>query len=212
MSVNPLDPGDGEGGGPLLTADALFLERGGRLLFEGLSFEILPGQLVQIGGANGAGKTSLLRILAGLSRYGFSGRVSCSVPLVYLGHQPAVKGLLTTRENLAWHVSGSGSYSDERIEAALARVGLYGYEDVPAHALSAGQHRRVNLARLYLVDSPLWLLDEPFTAIDKDGVAALESLLVEHARSNGAVIMTSHQPLRVDYPLHQLDLARGLLA
>lgn len=212
MAVKPLDRRKVANAGPLLTADALSLERGGRQLFEELTFEVLSGQLVQIVGANGAGKTSLLRIMAGLSRYGFSGRVNCAVPLVYLGHQPAVKGLLTTRENLAWHVSGSGSYSDDRIEAALARVGLYGYEDVPAHALSAGQHRRVNLARLYLVDSPLWLLDEPFTAIDKDGVAALESLLVEHARDDGAVILTSHQTLQVDYPLHQLDLGRGLVA
>ena len=156
---------------PLLEAHAICLERGGRELFQNLSFEILPGQLLQIEGPNGAGKTSLIRILSGLSRYGYEGRVSRPVPLLYLGHHAAVKALLTPRENLAWHVAGEGVYSNEQIEAALTRVGLYGYEDVPSHALSAGQHRRVNLARLYLSQCRLWLLDEPFTAIDKAGVA-----------------------------------------
>ncbi len=196
---------------PLLVAESLSLERAGRQLFDGLSFRVLPGQLVQVEGANGAGKTSLLRILAGLSRYGFGGRVSRRGGLLYLGHHPAVKALLTPRENLAWHVSGSIDPGPARIDEALEKVGLFGYEDVPAHALSAGQHRRVNLARLYLSDSPLWLLDEPFTAIDREGVAALELLLRGHAEQGGAALVTSHQPLTVAYPLHRLDLRRGLL-
>lgn len=171
-----------------------------------------PGQLIQVEGANGAGKTSLLRILAGLSRYGFSGTVQRHAPLLFLGHQAAVKALLTPRENLAWHVSGEGQFSNEAIEDALARVGLYGYEDVPSHALSAGQHRRVNLARLYLSTSPLWLLDEPFTAIDVKGVEALEALKVEHVKQGGAVVLTSHQALATDHPVARLDLSRGLVA
>jgi heme exporter protein A len=197
--------------GPLLEADALSLERGGRVLFEALSFCIAPGQLLQIDGANGAGKTSLLRILAGLSRYGFGGRVRRNVPLLYLGHHSAVKGLLTPRENLAWHIGGEGSYSDAEIESALERVGLYGYEDVPSHALSAGQHRRVNLARLYLSDAPLWLLDEPFTAIDRAGVAALESRLLTHVERGHAVVLTSHQPVSVGGRLQRLSLHEGVL-
>jgi len=196
--------------GPLLAAEALGLERGGRILFEGLSFSVCGGQLVQVEGANGAGKTSLLRILAGLSRYGYSGRVDCCAALLYLGHQSAVKGLLTPRENLAWHIAGEGSYDDVAIEDALERVGLYGYENVPSHALSAGQHRRVNLARLYLSRAPLWLLDEPFTAIDRDGVAELEALLVRHVEAGNAVVLTSHQPLAVSYTLHRLSLLKGL--
>ena len=180
-------------------------------MFEGLSFEVFPGQLVQIEGPNGAGKTSLIRILAGLSRYGFQGRVRRSAPLLYLGHHSAVKALLTPRENLAWHVSGESQFSDANIEQALARVGLYGYEDVPSHSLSAGQHRRVNLARLYLSDSPLWLLDEPYTAIDVKGVGELETLFAEHAGSGGAVLMTSHQTLAVDYPVTRLDLGAGIV-
>ncbi len=171
-----------------------------------------PGQFLQLEGANGAGKTSLLRILAGLSRHGFGGRVERCAPLLFLGHQPAVKSMLTPRENLAWHVAGEGTYADEQIEAALARVGLYGYEDVPSHALSAGQHRRVALARLFLSDSPLWLLDEPFTAIDVDGVVTLEERKAAHVAAGGAVVFTSHQPLRGNYSVQRLCLRRGLLA
>lgn len=180
-------------------------------MFQSLSFGVCPGQLLQVDGANGAGKTSLLRILAGLSRYGYSGHVERRSPLLYLGHQPAVKALLTPRENLAWHVAGQGSHSDGEIEEALAKVGLYGYEDVASHALSAGQHRRVNLARLHLSQSPLWLLDEPFTAIDRDGVAELECLLVEHLERGGAVILTSHQALQVAWNVELLSLSTGLL-
>lgn len=199
-------------GAPLLAAHSLCLERGGRELFRELSFTVQPGQLLQIDGPNGAGKTSLLRILAGLSRYGFSGEVQRHVPLLYLGHHPAVKALLTPRENLAWHVAGECVHSDVEIEQALARVGLYGYEDVPSLALSAGQHRRVNLARLYLSGSALWLLDEPFTAIDKAGVAELEQLMVAHVEGGGAVVMTSHQQMQVAYRVELLSLATGLVA
>lgn len=197
--------------GPLLEAEGLSLERGGRQLFAGLSLALQSRQLVQIEGANGAGKTSLLRILAGLSRYGFEGRVTRRAPLLYLGHHGAVKALLTPRENLAWHISGEAEWDDRAIEEALAAVGLYGYEDVPSHALSAGQHRRVNLARLYLSRSPLWLLDEPFTAIDRAGVAALEERLAAHLGQGGAVLLTSHQPVRVDHPLQTLNLDSGVL-
>ena len=202
----------GPSGEPLLAGHGLCLERGGRELFRDLSFDVRPGHLVQVDGPNGAGKTSLLRILAGLSRYGFEGNVERHCPLLYLGHQSAVKALLTPRENLAWHVAGESVHADAEIEDALSRVGLYGYEDVPSHALSAGQHRRVNLARLYLSRSALWLLDEPFTAIDKGGVAELEKLLVEHVQRGGAVVMTSHQPLRVAYEVTMLSLTEGLPA
>ena len=198
--------------GPYLTAQDLALERGGRLLFSGLSFDVEAGQLVQLEGANGAGKTRLLRILAGLSRYGFECRVERFQPLLFLGHNPAVKGLLTPRENLAWHLAGTATADGAAIDAALERVGLYGYEDVLSHTLSAGQHRRVNLARLYLTDCPLWLLDEPFTAIDRDGVQALEALLEEHVASGGAVIVTSHQVLSRASAVRRLSLSEGLLA
>lgn len=197
--------------GPLMVAEELSLTRGGRELFSNLSFEVNSGHLMQVEGGNGAGKTSLLRILSGLSRYGYEGSVKHHAAMLFLGHQPAVKALLSPRENLRWHVSGRGSYSDEEMDAALQQVGLYGYEDVPSHSLSAGQHRRVNLARLYLADVPLWLLDEPFTAIDKAGVQALEALLVKQVSRGGAVVLTSHQSLRVEYQVHMLSLSTGLI-
>lgn len=194
----------------LLAAQGLGLSRGGRELFRNLSFELRAGQLVQVEGVNGAGKTSLLRILAGLSRYGFDGSVERHGPLLYLGHQPAVKGLLSPRENLAWHAAGEGHYTADAIGAALEKVGLLGYEDMPCHQLSAGQQRRVSLARLYLSECALWLLDEPFTAIDVDGVAALEQLLVSHARTGGCAVFTSHQALQGDHPMLRLCLRAGL--
>lgn len=196
------------GGVPLLAAQSLSLVRGGRELFCDLSLAVWPGQLWQIEGANGAGKTSLLRILCGLSRYGFEGRVLRDAPHLYLGHQSAVKALLTPRENLAWHVSGDGCFTDGQIEAALAGVGLYGYEDVSSHTLSAGQHRRVNLARLLLSNAPLWLLDEPFTAIDRRGVDELQALLAAHVEAGGAVVLTSHQALQVSCAVQTLNLDR----
>ncbi|WP_341476655.1 cytochrome c biogenesis heme-transporting ATPase CcmA [Pseudohalioglobus lutimaris] len=192
-------------------AEDLSLERGGRQLFTGLSFAVRPQQVILVEGANGAGKTSLIRILAGLSRYGFEGRVARHGPMLYLGHHSAVKALLTPRENLAWHVSGESQYTDDEIEAALSRVGLHGYEDVLSHTLSAGQHRRVNLARLYLSRSPLWLLDEPFTAIDVSGVAELQSLFAAHVKQGGAVVLTSHQALNIDHQVSRLDLSAGVL-
>ncbi len=204
----------------LLSAQDLSLSRGGRQLFTGLSFDLLPGQIIQVAGENGAGKTSLLRVLAGLARYSYEGRLFSrgrALPgdgtyredCLYLGHQAAVKGLLTPRENLAWHVDGAGEYPLDAIDQALHKVGLYGYEDVASHRLSAGQHRRVNLARLYLTQRPLWLLDEPFTAIDRDGVVALEAHLSEHVSAGGAVLLTSHQPVDVACELKMLDLHTG---
>ena len=190
----------------MLEARALSLVRGERELFAGLDLTLLAGEVLQIEGENGAGKTSLLRLLAGLSRHGHEGEVRRLAPLLYVGHLSAVKELLTPRENLAWHVDGLGQYSDDEVCAALAQVGLCGYEDVPSHQLSAGQHRRVNLARLHLSRQPLWLLDEPFTAIDRDGVAALEQLFISHARKGGAMILTSHQALGMDYPVRRLVL------
>lgn len=170
---------------------------------------VLPGELWQVEGANGAGKTSLMRILSGLSRYGFEGTVERSCTPLFLGHKSAVKGMLSPRENLRMHVSGRLQASDERIDEALATVGLVGYENTPCNQLSAGQHRRVNLSRLYLDDSPLWLLDEPFTAIDKEGVKGLERCMDEHTAAGGAVIVVSHQTLAVQAQLNTLSLGEG---
>ncbi|MBU9851736.1 cytochrome c biogenesis heme-transporting ATPase CcmA [Rahnella aceris] len=183
-----------------------------RTLFSGLSFTIEPGEMVQIEGRNGAGKTSLLRILAGLSSpdagevrwQGVSTRRQRDIfhqQLLYLGHQPGVKSVLTAFENLAFYLSVNGpmvrgNASAEAIYQALENVGLLGYEDVTVAQMSAGQQRRVALARLWLSDAPLWILDEPLTAIDKQGVATLIALFEQHAQQGGMVLLTTHQDLQ----------------
>ncbi|MFD3248927.1 cytochrome c biogenesis heme-transporting ATPase CcmA [Rahnella aquatilis] len=183
-----------------------------RTLFSGLSFTVEPGEVVQIEGRNGAGKTSLLRILAGLSSpdagevrwQGVSTRRQRDIfhqQLLYLGHQPGVKSVLTAFENLAFYLSVNGptvkgNASAEAIYQALENVGLLGYEDVTVAQMSAGQQRRVALARLWLSDAPLWILDEPLTAIDKQGVATLTALFEQHAQQGGMVLLTTHQDLQ----------------
>jgi heme exporter protein A len=191
----------------LLTARGLGVERAGRRLFRDLDLDLVPGEIVHLRGANGAGKTTLLRMLAGLSRLGFDGEVHCPAPPLFLGHRSAVKALLTPRENLRWHPSGEGFSDLGAIDDALQAVGLYGYEETPAAQLSAGQQRRVDLARLYLSRRALWLLDEPFTAIDVQGVARLEACFRRHAAGGGAVLLTSHQSLDIDHRVRCVDLA-----
>jgi heme exporter protein A len=184
----------------------LQLERGGRTLVDNFDLEDRPGELVLIEGANGAGKTTLLRSLAGLSDIGLQGEVERACEnMLYLGHRAGIKQLLTARENLLWYCQAYGLDVDG-VDAALDRVGLYGYEAVLCQNMSAGQQRRVNLARLYLGTGGLWLLDEPFTAIDKAGVESLSRTLVEQVEAGGAIIMTSHQELPLDYPLRRVRL------
>lgn len=190
---------------PSLSAKGLTCIRENRILFEELSFEINAGDIVQIEGPNGAGKTSLLRILAGLSQpYSgdvyFNGasttqnRENYCKQMTYLGHTPGIKGEMTAQENLEFYLS-LHELNQEEAEATLAQVNLLGFEDAPAANLSAGQHRRIALARLWQSKSPIWILDEPFTAIDKQGVKNLEQLFVQHAEQGGIVILTTHQDL-----------------
>ena len=202
---------------PLLTIQDLYCERDERVLFEGLSFTVNEGELVQIEGANGSGKTTLLRILSGLSNH-YEGelfwrkepladvRDDFLGSLLYFGHQPGVKGMLTPMENLQWYAAIHPSLQADEISYALDLVGLSGYEDVACHSLSAGQNRRVSLARLYMNTAKLWILDEPFTAIDKRGVAKKEALLAEHVNSGGSVILTTHHDLTACGPVTKINL------
>lgn len=203
---------------PVLEARQITSERDDRVLFADFNLQARPGDLIRLEGPNGAGKTTLLRILAGLFAptagqvlwRGQSIRQSPEVfngDLLYLGHRAGVKGLLTPLENLQSLEGCRRLFQPAKALAALEQMGLGGYEDVPAKQLSAGQQRRVALARLLLSDEPVWLLDEVFTAIDQEGVAALEALLVERARSGGLVILTTHHQF-ASAGLRRIDLGQ----
>ena len=191
---------------PQLEAVDLACERDWRMLFEHLDLHLAAGDMLQISGPNGSGKTSLLRLLAGLMRP-TSGEIlvqgkplaeqrgELARLLLWIGHAAGIKDLLTPEENLAWLCALHRPAGREAIWQALAAVGLRGFEDVPCHTLSAGQQRRVALARLYLDSPPLWILDEPFTALDKQGVAQLEAHLAHHCETGGMVILTTHHTL-----------------
>ena len=184
----------------------LFCERDERVLFANFSFQIDIAEVVQIIGQNGSGKTTLLRILCGLSdaytgEIFWQGSVLDEVreeyyrAMLYVGHLAGVKGALTPEENLRWMMQLDKGLNKCTIAEALKQVGLFGFEDVPCHSLSAGQQRRVGLARLYLSSAPLWILDEPFTALDKKGVREKEALIANHVHEGGSVILTTHHDL-----------------
>lgn len=202
---------------PLLQARQLFCERDERVLFTGLDFDIHAGQLTQVLGSNGSGKTSLLRILCGLND-SFEGdilwrgepahkqREAYLASMLYIGHRAGVNRILTPRENLRWSAALHSPVDDHQIESALARVGLRAYEDIPCRNLSAGQTQRVALARLLTSSAILWILDEPFTTLDVQGVKDLELLLSEHVDAGGSVLLTTHHQLEVSCHTRRLNL------
>lgn len=182
-----------------IVTDNLRCIRDDRVLFSALSFSLNPGDVLQVEGMNGSGKTSLLKMLVGLLSDD-EGRISYPrasstneffQDTLYLGHLPGVKQALSAVENLRF-LSGLNGYSDADYSAALDAVGLAGYDDVLVGCLSAGQKRRVALARLYVEQSKCWILDEPFAALDKRGIEQLEKLFVKHQQSGGAVLVTTH--------------------
>jgi heme exporter protein A len=201
-----------------LEVKQLFSERDDRVLFSDLCFQLNAGQLVQIAGPNGSGKTSLLRILAGLSsRYEgdvlWQGkslqrqRHDYLQQLLYIGHGVGIKAVLSPVENLRWSCALRGiSNSDALIMFALDKVGLGGFEGQPCFSLSAGQQRRVNLARLFCIPASLWILDEPFTAIDQRGVAEVEHWLSEFVSDGGAILLTTHHSLNFSQDFKVINL------
>jgi heme exporter protein A len=203
----------------ILTARGLECVRGDRVLFSQAGFTLAEGCLLQVEGTNGSGKTSLLRILAGLSRPS-EGEVlwrdqpitdhaaDYQAEMAYLGHALGVKADLTALENLLWSLPLAGiRLSESEALALLSRVGLGGYEDIPARRLSAGQNQRIALARMLARSALLWILDEPFTALDLAGVALLGRLLDAHLEAGGMAIVTSHQPLVVSCLIEKLVLS-----
>jgi len=192
-----------------LSVQDLSCTRGYRELFTGLNFDLQSGQVLRVEGENGSGKTSLLRILAGLAQPE-DGKVlwqgeAIKDPdgqyfqnLLYLGHKPGIKFELTPVENLCMFKALFGSKSLNGIEEALYQIGLYGFEYVTSGNLSAGQKRRVALAQLLLTQSKIWILDEPYTSLDVAAVSFLEDLFAKHVQAGGILIITSHQPVTVD--------------
>jgi len=202
------EPTPSAGDSPLLELRNLHCERDERLLFSGLNLQLYPGSIVQVEGPNGSGKTSLLRLMTttSIDYHGeilwrgeslAQSRLDYLNHLLFVGHLPGIKKALSPRENLAWFSGLNSGHQRCSAEEALSEVGLYGFEDVPCHHLSAGQLRRVALARLFLTPAQVWVLDEPFTAIDKQGVVNLERLMSEHAAGGGCVVLTTHQELAI---------------
>ncbi|MEI8208599.1 MAG: cytochrome c biogenesis heme-transporting ATPase CcmA [Methylococcales bacterium] len=195
-----------------LQAKQLTCIRDDRVLFAGLSFELNAGHVLLLEGKNGSGKTSLLRILCGF-REPDEGELlwgSDSIndgqyhaDMAYVGHLDGVKKELTVFENLkvSLALGVPGRYS---ILDALTRVNLANYDDVLVQALSAGQKRRLSLARLLITDNKLWILDEPFTSLDKQGIALIETLMIEHCATGGMIVLTSHH----DIELHDVVVQR----
>ena len=192
----------------LLAAHALACRRGRRLLFSGLELQLQPGAVTWLRGTNGSGKTSLMRILAGLSKpaagqvsWGGQAMREASEParLIYIGHANALKDDLTLAEAVAFLATLSGlDRATERARAALDQMDLASRREAPVRTLSQGQRRRGALARLVLDEQPrTWILDEPFDALDSASVALLVRVIEANARRHGAVLLTSHQPIDI---------------
>ena len=197
---------------PLLSISDLACERDSRVLYQSLNITIEAGDLWHVKGRNGAGKTTFLRQLAGLHPVD-EGEISLlnnNARVIYIGHKLGLKEQLTADENLTWLEGLNGSSTQQQRYIALERVGLRGYEESVVAQLSAGQKRRVALARLHLCKADIWLLDEPFTSIDQQGIADEQAWLNKHTLAGGAVLMTSHQDITLAQ-VKVLDLSHWAL-
>ncbi|MBS0212906.1 MAG: heme ABC exporter ATP-binding protein CcmA [Proteobacteria bacterium] len=184
----------------MFTATQLRMDRNDERVFGPLDFAAHAGEALLVTGGNGAGKTTLLRVLAGLLRASagelrWRGEPGAALPaesIALVGHHAGHKADLSTFDNLRFAVGLHGSRDGATPASALASVGLAGYEDSPAGRLSAGQRKRLSLARLLLSPARLWLLDEPYANLDRDGMALVDRLLAQHLRDGGAALITTH--------------------
>ena len=203
----------------IFSAENIICVRGGRTVFTGLNFTLNAGEALVLVGPNGSGKSSLLRLMAGLLKpasgilrwgteeisedpEGHGGR------LHYVGHHDAIKPVLSVSENVSFWASlmNGSSGNGENTLAALNTLGIGHLEQVPGRFLSAGQKRRVNLARILSTPAPLWLLDEPTTALDRETIASLETAIIHHRASGGMVVISTHSDMQL--ASHQvIDLA-----
>lgn len=186
----------------MLHIDNLTCKRGWQVLFTDLTIKLHAGDILRIGGANGKGKTSLLRIIAGLG-YIESGQINLNNSqilstkyqknILYLGHLDALNPILSVLDNLLFLANLKQICTIAQVKQALVKMGLQYYDDQPCAHLSVGQRRRVLLAMLLLVEAKVWLLDEPFAALDTSGVALVESLVLDHCGGGGICLFTTHQ-------------------
>jgi heme exporter protein A len=200
-----------------LGVEKVHVWRGDRHVLKGVSMLAAPGDLVHVSGPNGTGKTTLLRVITGLLSPE-QGRVTwCAKDigrfsteylqrLAYVSHEPALKGDLTALENLKFSVGLKRRVSAEELGEHLSRVGVAPCAHLPARVLSAGQRRRVAMARVLAMQASLWLLDEPFTNLDAQGSKLVSELLETHVRDGGVAVVVAHHDLQIERPLRRLEL------
>jgi heme exporter protein A len=200
-----------------LKVENIHVWRGDSHVLKGISFAMAAGELLHVVGPNGAGKSTLLRVMCGLlwpeqGEVSWRGQpIRASSPqfqaeMAYASHEPALKGDLTALENLQFAVGLKRRVAIDELLEALARCGVEHCARLPARVLSAGQRRRVSMARILALEATLWLLDEPFTNLDAQGSTLLSGLLKEHVAAAGLAVVVAHQDMNVDWPLERLDL------
>jgi heme exporter protein A len=200
-----------------LCVEKVHVWRGDRHVLKGVSLDVRPGELMHVSGPNGTGKTTLLRVVSGLLRpengsVAWQGRsIAASAAeyqsvLAYASHEPALKSDLTALENLRFTVGLKRRVTCAELRSSLERTGVAGCADLPARVLSAGQRRRVAMARVLAFRAALWLLDEPFTNLDASGSSLLSALLAEHVKEGGVALVVAHHDLNVAALTRQLEL------
>jgi heme exporter protein A len=200
-----------------LTVDKVHVWRGDRHVLQGVSTQVRPGELLHVSGPNGTGKTTLLRVISGLlrpeqgqvtwlGRSIVSHRTDYQAVLAYAAHEPALKADLTALENLRFSVGLKRRSSAAELGDALKRTGVAACADLPARVLSAGQRRRVSLARVVAMQASVWLLDEPYANLDAAGSELVSGLLQDHVAAGGLALVVAHRDLALRCNVRRLEL------